>query len=67
MDKTCLNCNCRSIGCHGFCKSYKDHVTKMKSKKDVEYLREQEYKQYLFGVDGAYNRMKTKRSKVRVY
>lgn len=61
MRGPCLNCEYRRVGCHGYCRSYKEHRDKLNSLK-----KNDEYKNYLIGVGGGYDRMRTKRGVMRI-
>lgn len=61
MKAPCLDCKYRRISCHAYCRSYKEHRDKLDS-----FKKNDEYKNYLIGENGAYNRMRTKRGVMRI-
>lgn len=63
--KSCLDCQYRRIGCHGFCRVYKENKAESEELKKKKF-RENEYLRYLTGAEGAYARMRGKRGVMRV-
>lgn len=61
MRGPCLDCKYRRVGCHAYCRSYKEHKNKLDSLKTKD-----EYKYYMIGEGGAYNRMRMKRGVMRI-
>lgn len=63
--KSCLDCQYRRVGCHGFCRNYKESKAEQEVAKNKR-LKEEEYLRYLTGAEGAYNRMRVKRGVMRI-
>jgi len=61
MNSPCLNCEYRKVGCHGFCRSYKEYKDKLGALK-----KRDEYMEYMTEAGGGYDRMKTKRGVMRI-
>lgn len=64
-NKPCLDCPYRRLGCHAYCRTYKEFRVNLEAERSKR-LKEEEYLRYLTGAEGAYNRMRVKRGVMRI-
>lgn len=65
MNRPCLNCQKRHLGCHSTCKEYKAFKEQLES---IHEKKKEEFAaiDYLVAKDGAYGRMAKRRGVMRI-